>query len=40
VTNDNLTEQCFGGSWTEKKLVILKRYLEAYNTALKDKPIP
>jgi three-Cys-motif partner protein len=34
----NFTEQSFGGSWTEKKLEILKKYLNAYNTALKNKP--
>lgn len=32
------TEQLFGGSWTEKKLNILKKYLDSYNTALKNKP--
>jgi three-Cys-motif partner protein len=32
----NFTEQLFGGSWTEKKLEILKKYLDAYNTALKN----
>jgi three-Cys-motif partner protein len=30
--------QLFGGSWTEQKLEILKRYLNAYNTVLKNKP--
>jgi three-Cys-motif partner protein len=34
----NFTEQLFGGSWTEKKLEILKKYLDAYNTALKNQP--
>ncbi len=34
----NFTGQFFGGSWTEKKLEILRKYLEAYNTALKNKP--
>ena len=34
----NFTEQLFGGSWTEKKLEILKRYLDAYNKALKNQP--
>lgn len=34
----NFTEQLFGGSWTEKKLEILKKYLNAYNTALKKQP--
>ena len=28
----------FGGTWTERKLEILRRYLDAYTTALKDKP--
>ncbi|HBG26165.1 MAG: hypothetical protein A2Y10_13465 [Planctomycetes bacterium GWF2_41_51] len=32
------TEQLFGGSWTEKKLDILKKYLDSYNTALKNQP--
>ena len=27
----------FGGPWTEKKLAILKKYLDAYTTALKNK---
>jgi len=31
-------EQLFGGSWTEKKLEILKNYLNSYNTALKNQP--
>ncbi len=31
-------EQLFGGNWTEKKLEILKKYLQAYNTALKNQP--
>ncbi len=30
----NFTEQFFGGSWTEQKLEILKKYLNKYNTAL------
>jgi three-Cys-motif partner protein len=34
----DLTGQLFGGSWTEKKLEILKKYLESYNTALKNQP--
>lgn len=34
----NFTGQLFGGSWTEKKLEILKKYLNAYNTALKNQP--
>ena len=32
----NFTGQLFGGSWTERKLEILKKYLDAYNTALKN----
>lgn len=28
----------FGGQWTLEKLQILERYLDAYTTALKDKP--
>lgn len=28
----------FGGPWTERKLEILRRYLDAYTTALKDQP--
>lgn len=28
--------QCFGGKWTEKKLDAVKRYLDAYTTALKN----
>lgn len=28
----------FGGAWTEQKLEILMRYLDAYTTALKDQP--
>lgn len=28
----------FGGDWTSKKLEILRRYLDAYTTALKDQP--
>ena len=27
----------FGGPWTEEKLAILKKYLDAYTTALKNK---
>ena len=34
----NFTEQLFGGSWTEKKLEILKKYLDSYNTVLKKQP--
>ncbi|HSN87955.1 MAG TPA: three-Cys-motif partner protein TcmP, partial [Thermoanaerobaculia bacterium] len=28
----------FGGDWTATKLEILRRYLEAYTTALKNQP--
>ncbi|MBL7106105.1 MAG: three-Cys-motif partner protein TcmP [Phycisphaerae bacterium] len=35
---EDYTKQLFGGSWTEQKLEILKKYLEAYNTALKNQP--
>ena len=28
----------FGGSWTQQKLEILRRYLDAYTTALKNQP--
>jgi three-Cys-motif partner protein len=34
----DLTGQLFGGSWTGKKLEILKKYLDSYNTALKNQP--
>jgi len=30
--------QSFGGSWTERKLKILKEYLDAYNRVLKNQP--
>ncbi len=30
--------QSFGGSWTREKLEILRRYLDAYTTALKNRP--
>ena len=33
-----MTSTSFGGNWTEEKLEILKRYLDAYTTALKDQP--
>ena len=33
-----MTQQAFGGDWTEQKLEILRRYLDAYTTALKDQP--
>jgi three-Cys-motif partner protein len=36
----DLTGQLFGGSWTEKKLKILKEYLRSYNTALKNQSFP
>jgi three-Cys-motif partner protein len=32
----NSAEQTFGGSWTEKKLEVLKGYLNSYNNALKN----
>lgn len=32
------TAQSFGGSWTETKLQALEKYLNAYTTALKEKP--
>ncbi len=32
------TLQLFGGNWTDEKLAILRKYLVAYNTALKDSP--
>ena len=28
----------FGGPWTQEKLKILERYLDAYTTALKNQP--
>lgn len=34
----NSAGQLFGGRWTEEKLEILKKYLQAYNTALKNQP--
>lgn len=38
--NDQIAQPApaFGGRWTEEKLTILERYLDAYTTALKDKP--
>ena len=33
-----MTQQAFGGDWTAQKLEILRRYLDAYTTALKDQP--
>ena len=33
-----MVETSFGGSWTHEKLEILRRYLNAYTTALKDQP--
>ena len=32
------TEHSFGGPWTQEKLEILSRYLDAYTTALKNQP--
>jgi three-Cys-motif partner protein len=34
----NFTGQLFGGNWTEKKLEILKKYFDTYNTALINQP--
>ena len=33
-----MIQRAFGGDWTEQKLAILRRYLDAYTTALKDQP--
>lgn len=33
-----MTSMSFGGPWTRQKLEILRRYLDAYTTALKDQP--
>ena len=33
-----MTEQRFGGPWTQEKLEIIKKYLDAYTTALKFEP--
>ena len=33
-----MTSASFGGSWTQDKLNILKRYLDAYTTVLKNQP--
>jgi len=33
-----LAKQHFGGGWTEKKLEILRKYLDSYNTVLKNQP--
>lgn len=33
-----MSDPRFGGDWTERKLSILENYLNAYTTALKDKP--
>ncbi len=33
-----MTTPRFGGPWTEQKLEILRRYLDAYTTALKNQP--
>ncbi|MGB3977138.1 MAG: three-Cys-motif partner protein TcmP [bacterium] len=37
ITDQNKNLQ-FGGDWTEAKLKVLEGYLQAYTTALKDKP--
>lgn len=34
----NTAENQFGGIWTQKKLEILKKYLDSYTTALKEQP--
>lgn len=34
----NITNQLFGGNWTEQKLEILRNYLNSYNTVLKKQP--
>ena len=31
-------DRSFGGQWTREKLEILRRYLDAYTTALKNQP--
>jgi three-Cys-motif partner protein len=36
MTKNDKTLQLFGGDWTEEKLAILKAYLHAYNTVLKN----
>jgi three-Cys-motif partner protein len=36
MTKKDKTLQLFGGNWTDEKLTILKKYLHAYNTALKN----
>lgn len=38
--NDQVSQPApaFGGRWTEEKLTILESYLDAYTTALKDRP--
>ncbi len=33
-----MTSPSFGGPWTQEKLEILSKYLDAYTTALKDQP--
>ena len=35
-----MTQMSFGGNWTIQKLEILRRYLDAYTTALKNRPSP
>ena len=35
-----MTQMSFGGDWTIQKLEILRRYLDAYTTALKNRPSP
>lgn len=36
--NRDSDEHQFGGTWTDQKLEVLRRYLSAYSTALKNKP--
>ena len=36
IKEDN--KQQFGGFWTEKKLQIVRKYMETYTKALKNKP--
>jgi three-Cys-motif partner protein len=38
MTKKDKTLRLFGGNWTDDKLTILKKYLHAYNTALKKQP--
>ena len=38
IENMRSANKNFGGPWTEEKLAILKKYLDAYTTALKNQP--